>query len=259
MQDDNTKDLIQLVEEGDGEAGKWQSARNNHPINKKHRGKFRKRANSMELQDDCDHHPDQFEVRSSHTVMDEGTNNTDKHRKLRNRAHNVEQEVHVYGDHDSVRADGNSSQTELNTGIFFSKQSLIEIERTSEPDHIKFNSITSPILNSVLLPTGNTTQTDYFDSETTNNKHDPKTASSIVVVVDNSNIFIGARETVCNNSSTAHASSPLSSPQQRVKPKHVKLRLQQLLSVAENNRQVTCGFTAGSSPPASEQVWEVYR
>ena len=70
----------------------------------------------------------------------------------------------------------------------------------------------------------------------------------IVVVVDNSNIFIGARETVCS----AHA-------QEQIKPKHVKLRLQELLNVAEHNRHVTRGFTAGSSPPASEQVWEVYR
>ena len=71
---------------------------------------------------------------------------------------------------------------------------------------------------------------------------------TVVVVVDNSNIFIGARETVCS----AHA-------QEQIKPKHVKLRLQQLLSVAENNRRVTRGYTAGSSPPTSEQVWEVYR
>ena len=70
----------------------------------------------------------------------------------------------------------------------------------------------------------------------------------IVVVVDNSNIFIGARETVCS----AHA-------QEQIKPKHVKLRLQELLNVAEHNRRVTRGFTAGSSPPTSEQVWEVYR
>lgn len=69
---------------------------------------------------------------------------------------------------------------------------------------------------------------------------------SIVVVVDNSNIFIGARETVCN----AHA---------QIKPKHVKLRLQQLLNVAENKRKVARGFTAGSSPPASEHVWDIYR
>eukprot|EP00111_Clytia_hemisphaerica_P021797 TCONS_00064087-protein len=72
-------------------------------------------------------------------------------------------------------------------------------------------------------------------------------SDSIVVVVDNSNVFIGARETVC----IAHA--------QQIKPKHVKLRLQQLLSVAESGRKVTRGFTAGSSPPASEQVWDVYR
>ena len=72
-------------------------------------------------------------------------------------------------------------------------------------------------------------------------------SNSIVVVVDNSNVFIGARETVC----IAHS--------QQIKPKHVKLRLQQLLSVAESGRKVTRGFTAGSSPPASEQVWDVYR
>lgn len=69
---------------------------------------------------------------------------------------------------------------------------------------------------------------------------------SIVVVVDNSNIFIGARETVCNT----HA---------QIKPKHVKLRLQQLLSVAENKRKVSRGFTAGSSPPVSDHVWDIYR
>ena len=76
----------------------------------------------------------------------------------------------------------------------------------------------------------------------------PTHSDTVVVVVDNSNIFIGARETVCS----AHA-------QEQIKPKHVKLRLQQLLGVAENNRRVTRGYTAGSSPPTSEQVWEVYR
>lgn len=89
----------------------------------------------------------------------------------------------------------------------------------------------------------------HLDTSTTRSTSIPgHSGDMIVVVVDNSNIFIGARETVCS----AHA-------QEQIKPKHVKLRLQQLLNVAEQNRSVTRGFTAGSSPPTSEQVWEVYR
>ena len=73
-----------------------------------------------------------------------------------------------------------------------------------------------------------------------------KNFSNIVVVIDNSNIFIGARESACN-------ANP------RLRPRQVKLRLHQLAQVIENNRKRTRGITGVSSPPANEHVWDVYR
>ncbi|XP_065051781.1 uncharacterized protein LOC135681312 [Rhopilema esculentum] len=66
------------------------------------------------------------------------------------------------------------------------------------------------------------------------------------IVIDNSNVFIGAREAAC-------ARSP------KLRPRHVKVRLQALAHVLENGRKVSRRFACGSSPPANEHVWDVYR
>eukprot|EP00794_Sanderia_malayensis_P017748 gene17748-19522_t len=67
-----------------------------------------------------------------------------------------------------------------------------------------------------------------------------------IIMIDNSNIFIGAREAAC-------AVNP------KLRPKHVKVRLQALVQVLEKDRNVTKRFACGSSPPANEQVWDIYR
>lgn len=68
----------------------------------------------------------------------------------------------------------------------------------------------------------------------------------IVVVVDNSNIFIGAQE--C---------ASLLNPKER--RRNIRVKIQQLVKVFERGRTLCFAFVQGSSPPTTEQVWEVYR
>lgn len=75
---------------------------------------------------------------------------------------------------------------------------------------------------------------------------EPRLKDEALVVIDNSNVFIGAREAAC-------ALNP------RLRPRHVKVRLQALAQVLEKGRKVTKRFACGSSPPANEHVWDVYR
>ena len=70
--------------------------------------------------------------------------------------------------------------------------------------------------------------------------------SDTLVVIDNSNVFIGAREAAC-----------MLNP--KLRPRHIKVRLQALTEVLEHGRNVTKRFVCGSSPPANENVWDVYR
>ena len=74
----------------------------------------------------------------------------------------------------------------------------------------------------------------------------PVTNNDALIVIDNSNVFIGAREAAC-------------SLNPKLRPRHVKVRLQALTEVLENGRNVTKKFVCGSSPPANESVWDVYR
>ncbi|XP_057303440.1 uncharacterized protein LOC130640873 [Hydractinia symbiolongicarpus] len=88
------------------------------------------------------------------------------------------------------------------------------------------------------------------DSEMKGNAHTKlcrvKTPN-IVVVIDNSNIFIGAREAACHEKSG-------------IRPRHVKLKLIQLLHIAEEGRKVTRGIAGASSPTTtSAAVWDIYR
>ena len=41
--------------------------------------------------------------------------------------------------------------------------------------------------------------------------------------------------------------------------RHVRVKLQNLVRILEKERTKTRGFAGGSSPPATEHVWEVYR
>ncbi|KAL9957854.1 hypothetical protein ACROYT_G034804 [Oculina patagonica] len=68
----------------------------------------------------------------------------------------------------------------------------------------------------------------------------------IVVAIDNSNIYIGAQE----------CASMVNSGDRK---RHVRVKLQNLVRVLERERTKTRGFACGSSPPATEHVWEVYR
>ena len=83
---------------------------------------------------------------------------------------------------------------------------------------------------------------------TTELKNDPSVIShhGIVVGVDNSNIYIGAQE--C---------ASMVNPGDR--KRHVRLKLQNLVRILERERSKMRGFACGSSPPATEHVWEVYR
>ena len=68
----------------------------------------------------------------------------------------------------------------------------------------------------------------------------------MVVAIDNSNIYIGAQE--C---------ASMVNPGDR--KRHVRVKLQNLVRILEKDRTKTRGFACGSSPPATEHVWEVYR
>ena len=91
-----------------------------------------------------------------------------------------------------------------------------------------------------------------FNSEeqgvTTELKNDSSLIShhGIVVGIDNSNIYIGAQE--C---------ASMVNPGDR--KRHVRLKLQNLVRILERERSKMRGFACGSSPPATEHVWEVYR
>ena len=83
---------------------------------------------------------------------------------------------------------------------------------------------------------------------TTELKNDPSLIphNGIVVGIDNSNIYIGAQE--C---------ASMVNPGDR--KRHVRLKLQNLVRILERERAKMRGFACGSSPPATEHVWEVYR
>ena len=74
----------------------------------------------------------------------------------------------------------------------------------------------------------------------------PVVNNDALIVIDNSNVFIGAREAAC-------------SLNPKLRPRHIKVRLQALTEVLENGRNVTRRIVCGSSPPANENVWDVYR
>ena len=68
----------------------------------------------------------------------------------------------------------------------------------------------------------------------------------LLVAIDNSNIYIGAQECA----SMVNAGD---------RKRHVRVKLQNLVRILEKEREKTRGFAGGSSPPATEHVWEVYR
>lgn len=68
----------------------------------------------------------------------------------------------------------------------------------------------------------------------------------VVIVVDNSNIYIGAQECASANNASE-------------KKRHVRVKLQNLVKILEKNRLKERTFVCGSSPPATEHVWDIYR
>lgn len=70
--------------------------------------------------------------------------------------------------------------------------------------------------------------------------------NGMVVAIDNSNIYIGAQE--CASMVNPGA-----------RKRHIRVKLQNLVRILEKERTKTRGFACGSSPPATEHVWEVYR
>ena len=68
----------------------------------------------------------------------------------------------------------------------------------------------------------------------------------IIVAIDNSNIYIGAQECA----SLVNAGD---------RKRHVRVKLQNLVKILEKERLKVRGFACGSSPPATEHVWDVYR
>lgn len=71
-------------------------------------------------------------------------------------------------------------------------------------------------------------------------------SDSIIVAIDNSNIYIGAQECA----SLVNAGD---------RKRHVRVKLQNLVKILEKERLKVRGFACGSSPPATEHVWDVYR
>ena len=92
-------------------------------------------------------------------------------------------------------------------------------------------------------------QSHFIDQEVTTGV---KTHSSLfpndgmVVAIDNSNIYIGAQECA----SMVNAGD---------RKRHVRVKLQNLVRILEKERMKIRGFACGSSPPATDYVWEVYR
>ena len=74
----------------------------------------------------------------------------------------------------------------------------------------------------------------------------PISHERLVVAIDNSNIYIGAQECA----SMVNAGD---------RKRHVRVKLQNLVRILEKERTKTRGFAGGSSPPATDHVWEVYR
>ena len=74
----------------------------------------------------------------------------------------------------------------------------------------------------------------------------PEAPLALVVAIDNSNIYIGAQE--C---------ASMMNPSDR--KRHVRVKLQNLVKILEKERAKVRGFACGSSPPATEHIWEVYR
>lgn len=68
----------------------------------------------------------------------------------------------------------------------------------------------------------------------------------LIVAIDNSNIYIGAQECA----SMVHTGD---------RKRHVRVKLQNLVRILEKERTKIRGFACGSSPPATEHVWDVYR
>lgn len=87
------------------------------------------------------------------------------------------------------------------------------------------------------------TQMNQTSSLSSGNQDDTKGA---VIVVDNSNIYIGAQE--CASAYNAGE-----------RKRHVRVKLQNLVKILEKNRSKERTFVCGSSPPATEHVWDVYR
>lgn len=101
------------------------------------------------------------------------------------------------------------------------------------------DNIQSEIFRSQCLK--RTRNIPHYPARSTN-----KLSTNLVIVVDNSNIFIGAQE--C---------AGIIHPNER--KRNIRVKIQQLVKVFQRGRIVSRAFVQGSSPPLTEQVWEVYR
>lgn len=121
------------------------------------------------------------------------------------------------------------------------KQKVAENPETNHKDDISYSS---PLVHT--LPSNPHSQVN--EERVTDHKSDSSMLShhGIVVAIDNSNIYIGAQE--C---------ASMVNPGDR--KRHVRVKLQNLVKILERERTKTRGFACGSSPPATEHVWEVYR
>ena len=120
-----------------------------------------------------------------------------------------------------------------------SKQKKQSHRRTLSFDNNVLNKDTNEISESVKVTNYNVIQNN---PAVINGKY----LTDLVVVVDNSNIFIGAQE--C---------STFLYPNER--KRNIRIKIQQLVKVFQRGRTVSRAFVQGSSPPTTEQVWEVYR
>ena len=148
-----------------------------------------------------------------------------------------------------------------------------ELPTGIDKDHVQFNDRTTSLTYCTLsdktltTPVLHTYKEQTLECSDTSNKLAPTCTSTseaqnsdqeilkdskrhslfgMVVAIDNSNIYIGAQE----------CASMVNTGDRK---RHVRVKLQNLVRILQKERTKTRGFAGGSSPPATEHVWEVYR
>ncbi|XP_028392902.1 uncharacterized protein LOC114517404 [Dendronephthya gigantea] len=184
----------------------------------------------------------------------------------------IESRCDVLTDDEGKSQSNSCNYTENGPKIYLEKETQLSCNEKTENDHFKLQRAhTSPTLNIskdltskhknkshrrtrsfddkkqqlILLEPKNRKSFENIasqDNSWTNVKH----SNDLVIVVDNSNVFIGAQECAVRHN-----------PNER--KRNIRVKIQQLVKVFQRERMVSRAFVQGSSPPMTEQVWQVYR